>query len=229
MFSTNHRHTQKRFRTNARRALIASAALLVAVVASNCTSDDTQRDPVGNTGKQPSVTVTQQRGPQQQQQAAATPQTSGGYELLPPEVMNAEIRGVDGKSFKLSDTKKVVVLDLWATWCGPCRLEIPHLVEMSKEYEDKNVEVVGLTTENPDSDADKVREFAEEYKINYKLGWAHRELAVALMKGNYSIPQTFVIAPGGRLIARFRGYSDKLPAMIRGAIDRASEAPAVGD
>ena len=129
-----------------------------------------------------------------------------------------------GAAFKLSDFKdKVVVLDLWATWCGPCRQEVPHLVELQKEYGAKGVEVIGLTTEDPNSDAEKVRAFAKEFNINYKLGWSPREVSIALMGGNTSIPQTFVIAPGGRIVTKFRGFSTRVPDMIRAAIDKANE------
>jgi thiol-disulfide isomerase/thioredoxin len=131
---------------------------------------------------------------------------------------------VDGATFRLSDYKdKVVVLDLWATWCGPCRLEVPHLVELQKEYGGKGVEVIGLTTEDPEDDETKVRDFAREFKINYKLGWSPREVSIALMAGNTSIPQTFVIAPGGRIVTKFRGFSDRVPDMIRTAIGKANE------
>ena len=123
---------------------------------------------------------------------------------------------------------KTVVLDLWATWCGPCRAEIPHLVQIHNEYAGKGVEVIGLTTENPSSDASAVAAFAKDMNITYKLGYARADVAQALMNGVPSIPQTFVIAPGGRIITRFRGYSDRIPDAIRAAIKTAGE-PKAGD
>ncbi len=68
-----------------------------------------------------------------------------------------------------------------------------------------------------------MRDFAREFKINYKLGWSPREVSMALMNGNASIPQTFVIAPGGRIVTKFRGFSTQIPDMIRAAIDKANE------
>jgi peroxiredoxin len=94
---------------------------------------------------------------------------------------------------------------------------------MTNEYKDKGVEVIGLTTEDPKSDAVKVRDFAKEFNINYKLGWSPREVSLALMNGNTSIPQTFVIAPGGRIVTKFRGFSNQVPDMIRSAIGKATE------
>ena len=211
-----------RFWTRARVALACAAFAATALVASGCKSDDTT-NLSANKGAQPGapkVTVTTKPGaqqPRQQQQA---------LETVPPQVWDTEIQAVDGPAFRLSDFKdKVVVLDLWATWCGPCRLEVPHLVELQKEY-GARVEVVGLTTENPQTDAGKVRDFAKEFNINYKLGWARADVAQTLMNGNYSIPQTFVIAPGGRIVTKFRGFSDRIPDMIRAAIDKASNGKA---
>ncbi len=209
---------QRRFWTKGRVTLVAFAFAATALAASSCKSDDTanlsaNRAAQTNAG-QPKVTITQQRG--------AQPQPQPQLEAVPAQVWETEIQSVDGSSFRLSDYKdKVVVLDLWATWCGPCRLEVPHLVEMRNEYADKNVEVIGLTTESPQTDADKVRDFAKEFKINYRLGYARADVAQSLMNGNYSIPQTFVIAPGGRIVTKFRGFSDRIPDMIRAAIDKA--------
>lgn len=211
---------KRSFWTAGRTALAALAFAATALAASSCKSDDTanlsaNRAAQANAG-QPKITVTQGRGPQQQQ---PRPQ----LETVPAQVWDAEIQAVDGASFRLSDFKdKVVVLDLWATWCGPCRLEVPHLVELQNEY-GKGVEVIGLTTEDPASDAEKVRDFAKEFNINYKLGWSPREVSLALMDGNTSIPQTFVIAPGGRIITKFRGFSPRVPDMIRAAVAKANE------
>ena len=204
-------------------ALFAATALAV----SGCKSDDTANLAANQAAKQkanagaPKVTITSQQGGQKPQPQPAQPQQ---LDTVPPVAWNTEIQAVDGASFRLSDFKdKVVVLDLWATWCGPCRLEVPHLVELQNEYKAKGVEVIGLTTEDPDSDEEKVRDFAKEFNINYKLGWSPREVSLALMNGNTSIPQTFVIAPGGRIITKFRGFSTQIPAMLRTAIDKAKE------
>ena len=203
------------------RITFTSFVFIFAVFAiSSCTSNDTANLTANRNAQsqQPKVTITSNRG--------AQPQTAkpAGLDVVPPEVWNAEIPAVGGGTFRLSDYKdKVIVLDLWATWCGPCRLEIPHLVELSDEYKGKGVEVVGLTTENPASDAEKVSDFAKEFNINYKLGWANANIALPLMAGSSSIPQTFVIAPGGRIVTKFRGFSPQIPSMVRAAIEKANE------
>jgi peroxiredoxin len=102
-------------------------------------------------------------------------------------------------------------------------MEIPHLIDLKKEYADKGVEVIGLTTESPQTDAERVQDFAKEMKINYKLGYARADVAQSLMNGIYTIPQTFIIAPGGRIVTKFRGFSDRIPDLIRAAIDKANE------
>jgi thiol-disulfide isomerase/thioredoxin len=213
----NQAGKERRFWTGARVALACAAFGGVALVASNCKSNDT----ANLTAKKPTVTVSSKQGGQQQ---PSQPQQRPQLETVPPAAWHTEIQAVDGASFRLSDFKdKVVVVDLWATWCGPCRLEVPHLVELQKEYGAKGVEVIGLTTEDPSTDEELVRNFAREFKINYRLGWSPREVSLALMNGNTTIPQTFVIAPGGRIIRKFRGFSNQIPPMIRAAIDEASE------
>ncbi|HEX8147960.1 MAG TPA: TlpA disulfide reductase family protein [Pyrinomonadaceae bacterium] len=215
----NQAGKERRFWTGARVALACAAFGGVALVASNCKSNDTANLTVNSSAPQakrtPQVTITSKPGG-----PAQPPQ----LETVPAAAWNTEIQSVDGAKFRLSDFKdKVVVVDLWATWCGPCRLEIPHLVDLQNEYGGKGVEVIGLTTEDPEEDEAKVRDFAKEFKINYKLGWSPREVSLALMNGNSSIPQTFVIAPGGRIVTKFRGFSNQIPSMIRAAIDKANE------
>jgi thiol-disulfide isomerase/thioredoxin len=222
-----HAQEKKRFWTPWRLAFTAIVFIAAVFVISSCTSNDTANLTANQAtqSNKPKVTITSSQG---QRPAQPQPQQSQQSQLdvVPPEIWNTEIQAVDGGTFRLSDYKdKVVVLDLWATWCGPCRLEIPHLVDLNNEYKGKGVQVIGLTTESPQFDADKVRGFAKEFQINYKLGWARGDIAQALMamNGRPSIPQTFVIAPGGRVLTKFIGYSERIPLMIRAAIEKANE------
>jgi peroxiredoxin len=136
--------------------------------------------------------------------AAAPPELAD----LPPEASVAPLKDAKGASFKLADFfGKVMVINLWATWCGPCRLEIPELVKLHKEFHSRGVEMIGLSTENPDASAEKVRKFIQDFQIDYRIGWAPVEVGAPLMQGHQAIPQTFVISRDGRILKRFVGFS----------------------
>jgi thiol-disulfide isomerase/thioredoxin len=143
---------------------------------------------------------------------------------LPASLTATELKTIDGRTIKLSDfAGKVVVVNLWATWCGPCRIEIPHLIELANEYKGR-VEFIGLTNEDPVDDSDKVIGFVREQNINYTIGWANQEFALGLMQGQIrnSIPQSFVITRDGRVIKRFVGFSpSQTPQQMRDALEQA--------
>jgi thiol-disulfide isomerase/thioredoxin len=213
---------KKSFWTAGRMGLAVAVFATTALYASSCVSHDTDSLTANQNAQQtadsgkPKVTISSSK---------PTPGQPPKLDVIPTVAWDAEIQAVGGGSFKLSDYKdKTVILDLWATWCGPCRAEIPHLIELDKEFGGKGVEVIGLTTENPGDAAEAVADFAKEMKITYKLGWARGDVAQALMNGRPSIPQTFVIAPGGRIITKFLGYSDRIPDAIRAAIKTANDA-----
>ena len=101
-------------------------------------------------------------------------------------------------------------------------MEIPELVKFHKEYRAKGLEIVGLSTENPEASAEGVRRFAEEYKMDYPVGWATPEVAITLMQGRDAIPQSFVISRDGRILKRFVGFSvSSTPQQLRDAIEEA--------
>lgn len=142
---------------------------------------------------------------------------------LPPNVLEAELRSLSGQPIKLSDySGKVLVLNVWATWCGPCRSEIPELVKLYKEFRGQGLEVVGLSTENPDASINQVREFVRAYNMDYPVGWMSQDVAVTLLRDNGNIPQSFIIARDGRVIRRFIGFSmANTPPQLRKAIEDA--------
>src|SRR5882724_524592 len=114
--------------------------------------------------------------------------------FLPESVRERQIKTLDNGSFRFSDFQgKVVVINLWASWCGPCRREVPEYEKVRKAYAGRNVEFIGLTTEDQSTSADRINKFLREINFGFRLGWADHETARALMNGRNSIPQTLVI------------------------------------
>jgi thiol-disulfide isomerase/thioredoxin len=146
-------------------------------------------------------------------------------EMLPEGLMKHELQSLERGNFRLADFGgKVVVVNLWASWCGPCRREIPDFEEVRRDYSGRGVEFVGLTTENPRTDAGRVKQFVRDVKFGFHLGWADRETAMGLMQGRYTIPQTYVLDREGRVLLHMRGYgAERGISMLRDAIDRGLE------
>jgi len=142
---------------------------------------------------------------------------------LPDSVLNTELQLLGGNTVKLSDySGKVVVMNLFATWCGPCRFESPDLARLYKEFKDRDVAVIELSTEDPAVTEENLRDWVSEFSLPYPVGWVPRKLASTLMQGREAIPQAFVVAPDGRIVRRFIGYNPKLTLnQMREAVEEA--------
>lgn len=142
---------------------------------------------------------------------------------LPESLLNRQIKSLDKGSFRLADfAGSIVVVNLWATWCGPCRMEVPEYEQVRKEYAGRGIEFIGLTAEDPRTAADRVKQFVRDFNFGFRLGWADRETALTLMNGRNTIPQTLVIAADGHIVSHWRGYSRGNSAeRLRQAIERA--------
>lgn len=128
---------------------------------------------------------------------------------------------LDKSRVKLSDyTGQVVVLDFWATFCTPCRDEVPHLSALQQRFGDKGLRVIGLNVGGPD-DYPKIAEFARQFNLNYQIGFPDPEMINFYMGSEDKIPQTIVFNRQGRIIKHFVGYDSTVPADLERTIQEA--------
>src|SRR6266700_1882102 len=143
---------------------------------------------------------------------SAAPSAVGSAPVLSDRVRLTTLKTVDGKLFKLSDfSNKVVLINIWATWCGPCLLEMPQLSKINREYKSRGVVILGLaTTYNENYDIKRVKHYLRVQKINYKSIWDDGTLTkplVEAVQGRSVIPQSFVISKDGRIVKHFQGFN----------------------
>jgi thiol-disulfide isomerase/thioredoxin len=227
MTAPQSRQPGKNFWTTPRLALtFVALALLAAFGISSCGStaqkgangNTNATNPAATSANKPTVTV--------RQSTPAPAPTSTEPMIIPASLRDATLKDIDGKSLKLSDYNgKVLIVNMWATWCGPCRQEMPELIKLHKDYKSRGLEVIGLATEQNDADLDTVKDFVKEQKVDYKVVYDDGTLAgslVQMTRGRSVIPQSFLISRDGHIIGHFEGYSPvSTPPKLREAIEKA--------
>lgn len=117
------------------------------------------------------------------------------------------LKDADGKTVRLSDYRgKVVLLDFWATWCGPCQVEIPWFMEFERKHKDKGFAVIGVSMDEDGWAA--VKPFVNELKINYRIVIGSDSTA-DLYGGVSALPTTFLIDREGKVASIHVGLSGK--------------------
>ncbi|MEP7339948.1 MAG: TlpA disulfide reductase family protein [Acidobacteriota bacterium] len=215
--------------TLTRIGLIGSAILLIAAIASALYNKSNDSSVITSDEPQSALRRAAQTSPAQppnRPSIITQPNAPAPPAELAATVMQAGFKTLEGKTKKLSDySGKVLIVDLWATWCGPCRQEIPHLIEMANDYKSKGVEVVGLTNEDPQQFGELVKDFSKQFKINYQVGFADPQMTVGLMNGRNGIPQTIIIGRDGKVKKHFVGFSAAISVpQMKAALDEAVSA-----
>ena len=109
---------------------------------------------------------------------------------------------LEGRTVHLTDyAGKVVLVNIWAPWCGPCRGETPGFVKMYEQYKDKGFQIVGVAVQTNEND---VRSFIQQQKISWPVGIRDE---VADKYSTYGLPDNFLFKPDGSLIKHFIGYT----------------------
>jgi thiol-disulfide isomerase/thioredoxin len=135
-----------------------------------------------------------------------------------------ELQTLDGKNMKLSDFRgKAVLLNFWATYCGPCKVEIPWFVELQKEYGPQGFQIVGVAMD--DASTDEIAKFAKEMSMNYPVLLGKDSVGDSY-GGVGVLPVSFFVERDGKLIAREFGLQSRSVFVdhIKQAMGQATQA-----
>lgn len=148
---------------------------------------------------------TMEKDPQSRMDEAVPP----GVQLPDPstrrDAPDFTLQDLSGRDVRLSDFRgKVVLLNFWATWCPPCRMEIPDFIRLQRDYQDKGLEIVGVSMDR--EGARIVAPFARQYGINYTMLVDGTPVA-GRYGGITGVPTTFILDRQGRIVTMLQGYN----------------------
>lgn len=121
-----------------------------------------------------------------------------------PALPNLTLNKIDGTKWNLHDERgNVVLLNFWATWCAPCREEIPVLVDLSTKYKSKGLKVVGVSVDS--ENLEQINEFIKDFKMNYPVVLT---IPGSLLSQQESVPMTLLIDENSRLVKKYVGAAE---------------------
>ncbi len=138
------------------------------------------------------------------------------------EAPDFSLTALNGQPLALAGYKgKVVLLNFWATWCGPCEKEIPEFIALQDRYGQQGLQVIGLSM---DDGPKPVTDFYQRFKMNYPVAMADSQVAQQY-GGIYGLPVNFLIGRDGRIAAKYAGATDleKLEEQIKAQLSLAAD------
>jgi peroxiredoxin len=129
------------------------------------------------------------------------------------------LEGLDGKTMRLSDLRgKAVLLNFWATWCGPCKIEMPWFVDLQKQYASQGLQIVGVAMD--DASKEDIGKFAKDMGVNYPI-LIGKESVGDQYGGVPALPESFLISRDGKIVDKIIGLRGKadIEEAIRKALD----------
>jgi peroxiredoxin len=126
-----------------------------------------------------------------------------------PVNLDFTVKDLDGRDVKLSSFKgKLLVVNFWATWCAPCRVEIPGFLDLYRRYRSRGVEIIGIAADEP---PDVLRPYVREMKINYPvlIGRERNDVLEAFGGPLLGMPTTVIVNRDGTLCRRYVGFQKK--------------------
>ena len=168
---------------NKRILNVAGATLLIAGISFSCGKSDSKEAKV------------QAEKPKVQQVA-----NESSYPAAP----DFTLKDLNDKNISLSDySGKLVFVNFWATWCPPCRAEVPAFISMYDKYKEQGLEIIGISTDRDGKAV--VQSFVEKSNVNYPIVMFNMDV-ISAYGGITGIPTTFIVNPEGKIVNKFVGY-----------------------
>lgn len=138
--------------------------------------------------------------------AGCAPETE---EIIMKDAPDFTLKSITGERISLKDFKgNIVLVDFWATWCGPCLMTIPELVNLQDKYRDRGVVILGVSVDDPAKTDDvQLQRFSEKYKMNYHVMQDDKDVMKMYLGDSAPIPTVCIINQEGKIVDTIIGFS----------------------
>ena len=206
-----------KFESMIRIRLVTSGILTASLFLTGCDSGAQSESTLSDAGANIS-----EKAPDKPVESEYEGRSQSYTERSPNAMPDFALQDLEGNVVRLSDyAGKTVLINFWATWCGPCKIELPDLVEIQKEFADKNFVVLGISLDR--TGPAPVRRFVERVGLNYPVLMGNQDVVIQF--NNFQmIPTSFLLAPNHEKVKQYTGVVPK--SQLVSDIEKVLEGPA---